>query len=135
MQGRRSKIITNSFEKKNAKILKYGNSHEKADLIIKVGYEHNIMKLLSYCEETMSLTDKALWLKSYNEEVLEEMRQLRGRVSSLIKLSVTQGMYTHGKMLVRLQLTHYMFFFSIIKKSSNNWCRIRIKNQFWERNH
>ena len=99
-KGEGAKILTNSFEKKNAKILKYRKSHEKADLTKKVGYEYNIMKLSGYSEETTSLTDRALWWKSYNEEVIEEIRQQKGRVSSAIKLSVIQGMYTHGKMLV-----------------------------------
>ena len=58
------------------------------------------MKLSGYCEGEKYLTDIALWWKSYNEEVIEEIRQLRGRVSCAIKLSVTQGIYTQGKILV-----------------------------------
>ena len=50
------------------------------------------MKLTGYCELNRSLTDRAMWWKSYNDHVIEEIRQLRGRTSSGIKRCVIQGM-------------------------------------------
>ena len=73
--------------KKNAKILLYGKSHEKAGLSKRIGYEYDIMKLVGYGESTRSLADKVLLWKSYNEHGTEEIRQLRGRVSILSKIS------------------------------------------------
>ena len=51
----------------------------------------NIMKLVGYAENTRSLTDKALWWKAYNEHVIKEIRQLRGRVSTEMKTNIIRG--------------------------------------------
>ena len=59
-KGEGTKSPENSFEKNNAKILQYGNSHENVDLSNRFGYEYNIMKLVGYDENARSLTDKAL---------------------------------------------------------------------------
>ena len=68
------------------------NSHKKADLTKTTGYEYNVMKLTGYCQENRTLTDRAMWWKSYNDHVIEEIRQLRGRTSSGIKSCVIEGM-------------------------------------------
>ena len=82
----------NPLEKKNAKIRIYGKSHEKADLLKRIGYEYNIMKLVGYDENTQSLTDRVLWWKIYNEHVIEEIiGQLRGRVSTGMKNNIIKG--------------------------------------------
>ena len=49
------------------------------------------MKLIGYCKENRTLTDRAIWWKSYNEYVIEEVRQLRGRMSSAIKMCYIEG--------------------------------------------
>ena len=67
--------ITNSLEKKNTKIFKYGKLNRKGGLTKKGGYKYNIMKLSGYCNETKSLTNRALWWKSYYEYIIQEMRQ------------------------------------------------------------
>ena len=82
----------NNFEKKTKKDKAFGTSHEKADLRKTTGYEYNVMKLTGYCKLNRSLTDRAMWWKSYNDHVIEEIRQLRGRTSSGIKRCVIQGM-------------------------------------------
>ena len=87
-EGKRS---PNNFDKKTKKIQAFGTSHEKADLWKTTGYEYNVMKLAGYCEETKSLADRAMWWKAYNEHMLEETRQLRGRTSSGIKTCVIEG--------------------------------------------
>ena len=81
----------NPFEKKNAKIRLYGKSHEKADLSKRIGYEYNIMKLVGYDENNRSLTDRSLWWKAYNEHVIEEIRQLRGHVSTGMKNNIIKA--------------------------------------------
>ena len=88
-EGKKS---ANNFDKKAAKVLAFGKSHEKADLTKTTGYEYNVMKLTGYCQENRTLTDRAMWWKSYNDHVIEEIRQLRGRTSSGIKLCVIEGM-------------------------------------------
>ena len=60
-KGEGTKTINNSFEKKTAKILKFGKSYQKVDLTKEVGYEYNIMRLSGYCEENRSVLDRALW--------------------------------------------------------------------------
>ena len=39
------------------------------------------MKLSGYDEENMSLTDRALWWKTYQNRALNNIRQLRGRMN------------------------------------------------------
>ena len=68
----------NPFEKQNTKIWLYGKSHEKADLSKRTGYEHNIMKLVGHDENNQSLTDRALWWKTYNIHVIKKLDSLEG---------------------------------------------------------
>ena len=90
-KGDGTKSRGNPFKKKKAKIQLYGTSHEKEDLSKQIGYEYTIMKLVGYNENKRSLTDRALWWKIYNIHVIEEIRQLRGRVSSGMKKNINQG--------------------------------------------
>lgn len=59
-KGEEAKSNTTSFEKKNAKLLKYGKSHEKVDLTIKGGYKYNIIKLVGYCDKRKLITERVL---------------------------------------------------------------------------
>ena len=49
------------------------------------------MKLVEYDENARSLTDIALWWKSYDEHVSEEIRKIRGRVSTGMKSNIIEG--------------------------------------------
>ena len=90
-KGEGLKVSSNQMEKKSAKLLLFGKSHEKADLTKRHGYEYNIMKLSGYDEDNRSITDRTLWWKTYNDHVIEEIQQIRGRMSAGIKASCTQG--------------------------------------------
>ena len=69
----------------------YGKSHDKADLTKITGYEYNVMKLAGINEHNTSLTDRALWWKTYQEHIREEIRQMRGRMSASVKATVNEG--------------------------------------------
>ena len=43
-------------------------------------------------EENTSLTDTSVWWKSYQDHVITEIRQLRGRMNTLVLKSIIQGM-------------------------------------------
>ena len=90
-KGEGLKASSNQMEKKSAKLLLFGKSHEKADLTKRHGYEYNIMKLSGYDEDNRSITGRTLWWKTYNDHIIEEIRQLRGRMSGGIEASCTQG--------------------------------------------
>ena len=49
------------------------------------------MKMVGYDELNKSITERALWWKSYKGHVIDEIRQLRGRVSGGIKASINEG--------------------------------------------
>ena len=59
------KTSVNNFDKKTAKIIKFGISHEKTDLRKKTGYAYAVMKMVGYDELNKSITERALWWKSY----------------------------------------------------------------------
>jgi len=97
VKGEGYKNITNEVERKNGKgsIKEYGKCHEWADLTKLTGYECNVMKLAGVTEMNSSITDRALYWKTYNEYVRDEIRQMRGRMSGSVKQSVNQGEYYH----------------------------------------
>ena len=43
------------------------------------------MNFIGYDEENTSLTDKDAWWKTYQDHVITEIRQLRGRMNALVK--------------------------------------------------
>ena len=90
-KGEETKSRRNTFKKQNAKTWLYGKSNEKKNLSKQIGYEYNIMKLVGYNKNTQSLTDKTLWWKTYNEYVIEEVRQFRGRMSTGMKNNIIKG--------------------------------------------
>ena len=81
------------MESQNRKcnIKEYGKCHEKADLTKQSGYKYNVMKLAGITEKNCSLTERALYWKTYNTYVRDEIWQMRGRMSASIKHSVNQG--------------------------------------------
>ena len=74
------------------KNLLFGKCHERPDLTRLSGYECQILRMVGLSEGDTSLTRRALWWKTYNTYVHQEIRQLRGRMNAGIKLSITQGM-------------------------------------------
>ena len=73
------------------KNLMFGKCHERPDLTRLFGYEYEILKLVGLGEEDTSLVRRALWWKTYNIYVHQEIRQLRGRMNAGIKTSISQG--------------------------------------------
>ena len=95
VKGEGYKNITSDLERKNGKgnMKEYGKCHEWADLTKLTGYEYNVMKLAGFTETNSSITDRALYWKTYNAYVRDEIRQMRGRMSGSVKQSVNQGDY------------------------------------------
>ena len=74
------------------KKLLFGKCHERPDLTRQSGYECQILRIVGMSYEDTSITRRALWWKTYNTYVHQEIRQLRGRMNAGIKLSIMQGM-------------------------------------------
>ena len=92
IKGEGNKLATNILERKNRKDRKeYGKCHERADLTQVRGYEYTVMKLAGITEETTSFVNRALWWKTYNDHVKEEIRQMRGWMSAYVKETVNAG--------------------------------------------
>ncbi len=77
---------------KNNHQLLFGMCHERPDLTKQTGYECKILRLVEMNETATSITTQALWWKTYNSYVHQEIRQLRGRMNNAMKLAITQGM-------------------------------------------
>ena len=75
----------------NLKKLILGKCHERPDLTRLAGYECQILKLVGLNIEGTSVSRRALWWKTYNVYVHQEIRQLRGRMNSGMKLSILEG--------------------------------------------
>lgn len=73
------------------KKLLFGKCHERPDLTKLTGYECQILKMVGLSEDNASLTRRALWWKTYNTYVHQEIRQLRGRMNANLKSSVIEG--------------------------------------------
>lgn len=93
VKGEGVQNVNSNVERQNRKctIKEYGKCHEKADLTKQSGYEYNVMKLAGINEKNCSLTERALYWKTYNTYVRDEIRQMRGRMSASIKHSINQG--------------------------------------------
>ena len=76
---------------KRLKNLVYGKCHERPDLTRLSGYECEILKLVGLGNKDTSVIRRALWWKTYNNYVHHEIRQLRGRMNTAIKSSISEG--------------------------------------------
>ena len=76
---------------KQLKHLLFGKCHERPDLTMLTGYECQILRMVGLSEEDTSVTRRALWWKTYNTYVHQEIRQLRGRMNAGIKTAISQG--------------------------------------------
>jgi hypothetical protein len=68
-----------------------GKTHERADLTEKKGYVYEVMRECGMDEESKSLSERAIWWKTYNELVIYEIRQKRGKVNYKIRESCFEG--------------------------------------------
>ena len=71
----------------------FGMTHETPDLTLRTGYAYEILKLSGNGEDKKSLTQRALWWKTYNVHVLHEIRQIRSIKNFNLKKSCIEGMY------------------------------------------
>ena len=79
------------IKSRQLKQLLFGKCHERPDLTILTGYESQILRMVGLSKENTSVTRRALWWKTYNTYVHQEIRQLRGRMNAGIKLAISQG--------------------------------------------
>ena len=84
---------SNKKEVKSRKLkqLLYGKCHERPDLTRLSGYECQILRMVGLGEGDTSLSSRALWWKTYNTYVHLEIRQMRGRMNSAMKSSISEG--------------------------------------------
>ena len=71
--------------------LLFGMCHERPDLTKEGGYELKILRLMGMSEIDTPITTQALWWKTYNSYVHQEIRQLRGRINAAMKHTISQG--------------------------------------------
>ena len=72
----------------------FGRRHDTPDITLRSGYAHEILKLSGNGEDKKSLTQRALWWKTYNIYVLQEIRQVRSSKNFSLKKSCIEGMCT-----------------------------------------
>ena len=68
-----------------------GKCHERPDLRKKTGYEVKILSEVGKDERTSTIVSRALWWKTYQSHVYNEIRQLRGRVNNNVKQCLITG--------------------------------------------
>ena len=68
-----------------------GKCHERPDLRKKTGYEVKILNEVGKDERTSTIVSRALWWKTYQSHVYNEIRQLRGRVNNNVKQCLITG--------------------------------------------
>ena len=54
------------------------------------GFECQMLRMVGLSEEKTSVSRRALWWKTYNTYVHQEIRQLRRRINAGIKTSMSQ---------------------------------------------
>ena len=133
VKGEGYKNTNNDVGRKNGKgnTKEYGKCHEWADLTKVTGYEYNVMKLAGVTEMNCSISDRALYWKTYNEYVREEIRQMRGRMSGSVKQSVNQGEYRNQKTILIHYILYYNFAFRFIVRNSQGYRRKKVTIEFW----
>lgn len=88
-----SKVDNNRKKKTKNNVL--GVAHDKADLTKRVGYEYEVMKLCGKDDRHKSLTERAMWWKTYNIYVVAEIRKQRGTVNYKIRKNFSEGKIIH----------------------------------------
>ena len=95
--------------KKQALTKVFGKSHEAPDLTERKGYAYEVLKLSGNGEDVRTLTRRALWWKTYNVYVPQEVRQLRSSMNFNIKKSCVEGklkLYTRNKVECLIESDH-----------------------------
>ena len=77
--------------KHKMKQLVLGIAHDKADLTKRTGYEYEVMKQCGKDDRRMSLTERAMWWKTYNTYVISEIRKQRGAINFRIRKNICEG--------------------------------------------
>ena len=81
-KGQVSKKPIYNFDKKTSKVLPQGKSHETPDLTICSGYEYDIMKEVGVYKNNNTLSETALWWKTYSGHSIDEIRNLNSRINA-----------------------------------------------------
>ena len=55
------------------------------------GYEYEVMKQCGKDDRRMSLTERAMWWKTYNTYVISEIRKQRGAINFRIRKNICEG--------------------------------------------
>ena len=87
--------ITRGTNKSKATKNTYGQSHEYPDLTLRRGYAYEILSLSGNGTEKKSLSNRALWWKTYSKFVKYEVRQIRSNVNYTVKKSCMEGEFIH----------------------------------------
>ena len=69
----------------------FGQSHEYPDITLRKGYAYEILELSGYGVDKKSLSQRALWWKTYNRFVQNEIRQVRSGMNHNVKKSCVEG--------------------------------------------
>ena len=76
---------TDKGKRQRTPVYAIGKCHERPDLRKKTGYEVKILSEVGKDERTSTIVSRALWWKTYQSHVHNEIRQLRGRVNNNVK--------------------------------------------------
>ena len=78
-------------QRQHTPVYAIGKCHERPDLRKKTGYEVKILSEVGKDERTSTIVSRALWWKTYQSHVYNEIRQLRGRVNNNVKQCLITG--------------------------------------------
>ena len=67
--------------------------HERPDLTKQGGHELKILRLMGLSKLNTYIAAQALWWKTYNSYVHQEIKQMRGRINAAMKLAISQGLF------------------------------------------
>lgn len=79
--------------KKKFVSINLGDTNNRLDISAKKGYWISVLNECGYSEETKSLSTRTMYWKIYNEDVLNEIRQQRGKKNYDIRRTLKQGNY------------------------------------------
>ena len=81
----------NKNKRQRPPVYAIGKCHERPDLRKKTGYEVRILNEVGKDERNSTIVSRALWWKTYQSHVHNEIRQLRGRVNNNVKQCLISG--------------------------------------------
>ena len=101
--------------------ISFGKCHEISDLTMLSRYECQTLRTVELSEKDSSVLRRALWLKMYNTYVHQEIRQLRGRMNSGIKSSISQG--EPPNLFIHNCTSLFTYILSVIARKCQNECQ------------